>query len=166
MNKTRVLLGGVMLVVFALIASLAVIQYRQPLCTMLGCGHSVSYSIPDEAYVAWGAAPKVPLVVEICLDDECLSHEVTANRKGKLRGGGGLVAFDRGAPDLGGVYVVTLKVTGPSGMVRYARTDSGATLTKYQPNGRDCDPICGLWHLALEPEDLGLLTHPGTAVSG
>ncbi len=158
MSKIRVVLGGVVLVVVALIASLAIAQYLERVCTMAGCSDGVSYSIPDEAYAAWGAAPNVPVVVETCLDDECQRDEVTASKKGKPRGGGiaGLLSFDQGALDLGGVYVVTLKVTGPSGMVRYARTDSGATLTKHQPNGSGCEPTCGGWHLALEPEDLGL----------
>jgi hypothetical protein len=66
------------------------------------------------------------------------------------------VFLDQGTLDFDLEYNVTLKVTDPTGMVRYARTDSGVTLEEFQPNGPNCPPTCAGWLLTLEPEDLGL----------
>ncbi|MCP3977568.1 MAG: hypothetical protein GY720_24045 [bacterium] len=155
MTKTRLIAGLAAIVVLALVA--AVLGFGQGRsCTDLACGDRVIYSIPDEAYVAWGAEPTVPVAVETCIDDECRTSKVTVSKGGKMRGTGPEVFLAEGTLDLGGVYTITLKVTGPSSMVRYARTDTGATLSDFQPNGPDCDPTCARWLLAIEPEDLGL----------
>ena len=81
---------------------------------------------------------------------------MTVDRNGRMRGAGAVVGFEGGMLDLGGVYTIRLRVTDPSGMVRCARTDAGATLSRFEPNGPDCEPTCAAWLLALEPEDLGL----------
>lgn len=155
MTKTRLLVGLTAVVVLALVAALFGFG-RGRACNSLGCNDGVNYSIPDDAYVAWGAERRVPVVVETCIDDVCQTSDVTVNRGGKVRSGGAQVSLDAGTLDPGDVYTMALKVTDPSGMVRYARTDSGATLSRWQPNGPDCEPTCARWLLAIEPEDLGL----------
>jgi hypothetical protein len=154
-TNARVLVGSTVVLIVVVGAAL---MWRGAVrdCTLAGCGDQVTYSIPDEAYVAWGAGVGAPVTVETCIDDECRTGEVTLNRNGATRGSGGEVFLDQGTLDFDLEYNVTLKVTDPTGMVRYARTDSGVTLEEFQPNGPNCPPTCAGWLLALEPEDLGL----------
>ena len=125
-------------------------------CTDLGCDDRVHYSIPDAAYIAWGATPDVPVIVQTCVDDMCRVVGVVVDEEGESRGLGGEVRLEAGTLDIGETHTVSLKVTDSSRAIRYARSDSGVTLTKFQPNGPDCRPTCAAWTLALEPEELGL----------
>ena len=154
-TKARVLVGVATGLAVVLVAALLWMDWNR-ICTATGCDDSVGYMIPDEAYVAWGAERRVPVVVETCIDEECQTAEVTVSWKGESRVDGGAVHFDDGTLDLDGRHTVRLKVTDPLGMVRYARADSGVTLSKAQPNGPGCAPTCAVWLLAIEPDELGV----------
>ena len=144
-----------MVVVAALVVAVLWIE-RPGICTDLGCDDGVYYSIPDEVYMAWGATPQVPVVVETCIEDECRIVEVVVDENGVARRDGGEVRLEEGTLAVDEVYNLSLRVTDQSGTVVYSRSDSGVTLTEFEPNGPDCPPTCAAWFLALEPQDLGL----------
>lgn len=155
MTKTRVLVGGGVFVAIALLAGIGWLATTRS-CTRIGCQDAVGYGIPVEAYAAWGIGEEAPVVVETCVDDDCRSAEWWLGNGGaccRVRGEE-FVISDAFALDR--VYVVTLEVTDPQGMVRYARTDSGIRLERTQPNGPNCSPTCLTWYLELTLEDLGL----------
>jgi len=155
MTRTRALVS-IGAVIFTALLAAAMWQYATRLCTKAGCSSTVGYSIPEEAYEAWGVEREAPLVIETCVDQDCSTAQVTRYAKGGCCRVEGklLVVDDSFGPDT--EYLVTLKVTDPQGMVRYARTDSGVTLEKTQPNGPSCSPTCFWWGIELTPEDLGL----------
>ena len=153
MTKTWALIGLVTLLV---LVAAAMWQYATRVCTLAGCQSTIAYSIPEEAFEAWGVEREAPLVIETCVDGDCRTAEVTRYGKGGCcRVEGELWVVDDSFRS-NTEYLVTLKVTDPRGMVRYARTDSGVTLEKTQPNGPYCSPTCHWWGIELTPEDLGL----------
>lgn len=155
MTRTRLLVGGALALVIVLVV-IAVVRDLSRVCSAVGCTDTVAYDVPEAAYVAWGAGWQESVLVETCIGDECQTVEVSTYRNGVVRTDWVGASFPSGTLDVGAAHTVTLRVTDPSGAVRYARTDTGVTPTEDQPNGPDCDPTCAAWLLALEPEDLGL----------
>lgn len=156
-TRTRLLVGGaVVLVIVLVLSAVDVARDLSRVCTAVGCTDLVSYDIPDAAYVAWGAGWQESVLVETCIGDECQTVEVSTSRNGVIRSEWPAASFPAGTLDAGVAHRVTLRVTDPSGAVRYARSDTGVTLTEFQPNGPDCDPTCAAWLLALEPQDPGV----------
>jgi hypothetical protein len=119
-------------------------RHTRLLCTLIGCGSGVRFSLSDVKKL-WPGAGRV----RFCVDGHCQSAPPRAGRLVTVNG-----PYLRSAA----VVPISVEVLTDSGRVLY-RGSANATVTKLAPNGVRCGPVCYSAVAAIDPQTRSLTTN-------
>jgi hypothetical protein len=104
-------------------------------CTGIGCNSEVAVTDLTRLAAVYGADP---LTATLCVDDDCQTDQVV------LTGSAATPTVDKlldgSSPSAGADVHVTFRLT--SGGKTLLDTSTTTQLTRSQPNGKGCEPIC------------------------
>lgn len=134
---------AVVLAVLVLPSGLAGGQERP--CTQIGCSSGIDVALPEP-----GARPRRAVRVTVCMNDRCTSTKLT-------RTAGQVVRIQD--PRLAAPGPVRVRVVVRDGRGRrLSRAQRDVALSRAEPNGAGCPPVC--WSASLELSAHGRLS-PG-----